>query len=125
MWGMQYLSGLVMALRRRKSPHGRQEPKIGLGTLEMPKGFWKGQQYLIEGDCRIQPDKKGPIHIAAFIGSYLKWHDELQHYDSYQVTSDEESDCVTTFMQRIEAIVLKNGITRQNNPYQNMHDSSR
>ena len=56
----------------------------------------------------IQPDKKGPIHTAAFIGSYLKWHDQLQHHETHEVNIDEGSDCVEKFMKRIERIVVNN-----------------
>ena len=48
------------------------------------------------------------IHTAAYIGSYVKWHNHLDFMDTHEVAIDYGPDCVERFLERLESIVKSN-----------------
>ena len=56
----------------------------------------------------IESKKNEQIHTAAYIGSYVKWHEHLESMDSHQVSIDYGPDCVLKFFERLESIIKIN-----------------
>lgn len=65
----------------------------------------------VDTESRIYHDspESDPLHECAFIGSYLRWHEDLRkEYEEEEVLIDEGPECVSHFMKRLEAIVNRN-----------------
>ena len=52
--------------------------------------------------------KDGDIHTAAYIGSFVKWHNHLDFMDTHEVAIDYGADCVQKFLERLESIMKFN-----------------